>query len=146
MKVPKIPVGRIYRAVTNGLEEVISRAWELHAEPEITGPAQLACHLLDQMDRHGGGPTAFQRDGALVILTLACGLDEGPPRSWDDLLARLDFHRLRKADLAALEGITEQEVERVAVHCRALRCRLGDIITKSDAAVNSRRLSPSSTA
>lgn len=146
MKVPKIPVGRIYRAVTNRLEEVISRAWELHAEPKITGPDQLACHLLDQMERHGGGPTAFQRDGALVILALACSLDEGPPRSWEDLLARLDFRRLYEADKAAMEGITDQEVERVAVHCRALRCRLGDTIGKSDAAIGPRRLSPSGTA
>jgi hypothetical protein len=146
VKVPKIPIGRIYIAVTNGLEEVISRAWELHAEAEITGPAQLACHLLDQMERHGGGPTAFQRDGALVILALACSLDEGPPQSWDDLLARLDVRRLYEADEAAMEGITDQEVERVAVHCRALRCRLGEAIGKSDAAMRPRRLSPSSTA
>lgn len=146
MKGPKIPVGRIYRAVTNGLEEVVSRAWRLHAEPEITGPAQLACHLLDQMGMHGGGPTAFHRDRALVILALACSLDEGPPRSWDDLLARLDLRRLYEADREAMEGVTEEEVERVATHCRALRCRLGDAIAKSDAAAYSRRLSPSSTA
>jgi|SRR5690349_24802468 hypothetical protein len=118
----------------------------MHAEAEITGPAQLACHLLDQMEKHGGGPTAFQRDGALVILALACSLDEGPPRSWEDLLARLDLRRLYEADAAAMEGITDQEVERVAVHCRALRCRLGEAIGKSGAAMGPRRLSPSTTA
>jgi hypothetical protein len=147
MNFPKIPVGRICNAVAGGIQEMAALALGRRIQTVPSNATQLACYLVDQMGMQDGGPAAFDRDVAIVVLALACNLEEGPPRSWGDLLTRLDFHRLSTAcGVESMRGITEDDVERVAVRCQALRCRLGEAFGNStrfkstDAGILPRRL------
>lgn len=68
--------------------------------------------LLDVIEFAESGPAAYYRDIAKTALQLACNHPEGPPRSSQELIERLDYERLLDAH-GPSEGVLALPRERV---------------------------------
>ncbi len=84
--------------------------------------------LLEAIEFAKIGPAAYYRDIAKAVLYLACYHPEGPPRSSDELLARLDSEALVRAHgEAALKkcSLTGEKVSEVRMRYKAFFDQIG---------------------
>ncbi len=85
-------------------------------------PYELRGRLLEVVDYATDGPAAWYRDVAKAVVGLACNHPDGPPRSSEQLLDRLDMESLAAAhgDARALRGLRPALVDQVRLRYEAV--------------------------
>ncbi|HEX3734379.1 MAG TPA: hypothetical protein VHU86_04420 [Solirubrobacterales bacterium] len=87
----------------------------------------IANRLLEVIPFAEAGPAAYYRDIAKTALQLACRHPEGPPRSSEELLRRLDYERLLDAHgpSTAVLSLPRDRVAQVRLRYQAFFGQLG---------------------
>jgi hypothetical protein len=85
-------------------------------------PHEIRARLLEVVDYATDGPAAWYRDVAKAVVSLACTHPDGPPRSSEQLLDRLDMESLTAAhgDSRALRGLRPSQVDQVRLRYEAV--------------------------
>jgi len=83
---------------------------------------ELRGRLMEIVDYAKEGPAAWYRDVAKAVVGLACEHPQGPPRSSEELLERLDLEALRQAhgEARALSGLRSSQVDQVRLRYEAV--------------------------
>lgn len=84
-------------------------------------PHEIHGRLMEVIDYTSEGPAAWYRDIAKNTLRLVCEHPDGPPRTSQQLLARMDTDTLTKAHhgSSALAALTSQQVRQVRLRYEA---------------------------
>lgn len=88
----------------------------------------LVNRLLEVVPFATTGSASYFRDIAKVALQLVCGFEEGPPRSSEELLDRLQHERLSleySVHESALQALTSDQVDQVRMRYTAFFGQLG---------------------
>jgi hypothetical protein len=85
-------------------------------------PHEIRGRLMEIVDYAHHGPAAWYRDVAKAVVGLACEHPSGPPRSSEELLARLSLEALRRAhgEARALQGLRSSQVDQVRLRYEAV--------------------------
>ncbi len=85
-------------------------------------PHEIRARLLEVVDYATEGPAAWYRDVAKAVIGLACNDPDGPPRSTEQLLDRLDLEMLMAAhgDVRALKGLRPGLIDQVRLRYEAV--------------------------
>lgn len=85
-------------------------------------PHEIRGRLMEIVDYARQGPAAWYRDVAKAAVSLACEHPNGPPRSSEELLERLDLERLKRAhgEKRALQGLKSSQVNQVQLRYEAV--------------------------
>jgi Bacterial protein of unknown function (DUF853) len=85
------------------------------------GAHEIHSRLMEIIDYATDGPASWYRDLAKTALWLACEHPEGPPRSSQTLLARLDLDQLAAAhtDSSATSALTKEQVRQIRIRYEA---------------------------
>lgn len=77
--------------------------------------------LMEIVDYSSKGPAAWYRDVAKTVLRLVCEHPEGPPRSSQAVLERMEINGLRAAhaESSALDALTSDQVKQVRLRYEA---------------------------
>lgn len=90
-------------------------------------PHEVHARLMEVIDYASDGPASWYRDLAKNTLRLACQHPDGPPRSSEELLARMELGALRAvhAGSSAVAALTGEQVNQVRLRYEAFfgECR-----------------------
>ncbi len=83
--------------------------------------AQLEARLMEVIDYASEGPAAWYRDVARTAIALACQHPDGPPRSREDFLERLELRALARAHgrTGAIRTLSAQQISQVRLRYEA---------------------------
>ena len=85
-------------------------------------PHEIRGRLMEVVDYARAGPAAWYRDVAKATVGFACEHPNGPPRSSEELLERLDLERLKQAhgEKRALRDLKSSQVSQVRLRYEAV--------------------------
>jgi Bacterial protein of unknown function (DUF853) len=82
---------------------------------------EICGRLMEVIDYASDGPASWYRDVAKNVLRLVCEHPDGPPRSSEEMLARLNLDELARVHdgSSALAALTRQQVQQVRLRYEA---------------------------